>query len=75
MKYIHDVGGTYWWLGVFGLPAVLLVVLCVDFYLKTITWFSRRFGILALVDSLLAITLYYPGLILVWGVIYVSGIA
>ncbi len=52
MKYIHDVGGTYWWLGVYGLPAVLLVVWCVDFYLRKTNWFSGKLGTLALVDSL-----------------------
>jgi len=75
MKYIHDVGGTYWALGVFGLPVVLLAVWCIDFYLKKLDFFNNRFGILAVIDSFLAVALYYPGFILVWGVIYALGIA
>jgi hypothetical protein len=75
MKYIHDVGGTYWSMGVFGLPAVLLAIWCIDFYLKKVAWFRTRLGTLTVIDSLLAIALYYPGFMLVWGAIYVFGIA
>lgn len=75
MKYIHDVGGTYWSLGVFGLPVVLLAVWCTDYYLKKLAWFKHRHGTLALIDSLLAIAFYYPGFMFVWGVIYVLNIA
>jgi len=75
MKYIHDVGGTYWSVGIYGFPAVLLAVWVVDFYLKNMAWFQRRYSTLAAIDGLLAIVLYLPGTILVWGAIRVFGIA
>jgi hypothetical protein len=77
MRYIHDVGGTYWATGIFALPLVLLSVWGVDAYLKDSTWFKNRLGMLALalIDSILAIVLYYPGLVVVWGGVYVLGIA
>lgn len=75
MKYIHDVGGTYWSLGIFGLPLVLLIIWSIDFYLKRLPWFSNRPGVLTFVDSLLAVALYYPGFIVIWGAIYVLGVA
>jgi len=74
MKYIHDVGGTYWSIGVYGLPAVLLAVWAIDFYLMNMTWFQRRYNFLAAIDSLLAIVFYVPGTVLVWGAIRVFGI-
>lgn len=75
MKYIHDVGGTFWSIGIYGLPAVLIAVWAIDFYLKNKAWFQRRYNALAAIDSLLAIVLYLPGTILVWGAIRVFGIA
>jgi hypothetical protein len=75
MKYIHDAGGTYWSMGVYGLPVVLIAVWVIDFYLKKMAWFQRRFSALAAIDSLLAILLYLPGTILVMGAIRVFGIA
>jgi len=75
MKYIHDVGGTYWSIGIYGFPAVLIVVWAIDSYLISKTWFQRRHNALAAIGSLMAIVLYLPGTILVWGVIRVFGIA
>ena len=75
MKYIHDVGGTYWSMGIYGLPAVLIGVWAIDFYLRNMVWFQRRYSALAATDSLLAIVLYLPSTILVWGAIRVFGIA
>ena len=75
MKYIHDVGGTYWSMGVFGLPVVLMAVWCVDFCLQKNPWFQSKVAALVAIDCLLAIVFYYPGGILVWKAIYVLGIA
>ena len=75
MKYIHDVGGTYWSIGIYGLPAVLIAVWAIDFYLINMAWFQRRYNALAAIDSLLAIVLYLPGTILVGWAIRVFGIA
>lgn len=75
MKYIHDVGGTYWSIGIYGLPAVLIAVWAIDFYLINMARFQRRYSTLAAIDSLLAIVLYVPGTILVSGAIRVFGIA
>ena len=75
MTYIHDVGGTYWAMGIFALPLVLLSAWGVDTYLKDLTWFKDRLGMLALIDSMLAIVLYFPGLVVVWGGVYVLGIS
>ena len=75
MKYIYDVGGSYWSMGVYGLPVVLIVVWVIDFNFIHLAWFQRRYGALAAIDSLLAIVLYFPGTILVWGVIRKLGIA
>ena len=75
MKFIHDVGGTYWSMGVYGLPAVLIAVWAIDFFLNKNARFQKRYGALVAIDSLLAIVLYYPGTILVMGVIRVFGIA
>jgi hypothetical protein len=75
MKFIHDVGGTYWAMGVFGLPFVLLAVWCIDFYLKRLNYFKSKYGLLTAVDSLFAVIFYYPGLMLTWGVVYVLDIA
>ncbi|MDF1763005.1 MAG: hypothetical protein P1U57_06315 [Oleibacter sp.] len=74
MTYIHDVGGTYWAMGIFGLPVVLLTVWGIDSYLKNLTWFKDRLGMLVFIDSMLAIALYYLGFVVVWGLIYVLGI-
>ena len=75
MKYIHDVGGTYWAMGVFGLPVVFIAIWCIDFYLKRLSFFQARHGFLTVIDSGLAVLLYYPGLVFVWGAIRVLGIA
>lgn len=75
MKYIYDVGGTYWSMGVFGLPIVLLIIWFIDYYLKKSPWFSKRVGVLALIDSLLSIAFYYPSFVMVWIVIDILNIA
>lgn len=75
MTYIHDVGGTYWAMGILGLPVVLLAVWLIDFYLKKLQFFQTKYGLLSVVDSVLAVLLYYPGFVIVWGAIYVLGIA
>ncbi len=46
MKFIHDVGGTYWAIGVFGLPIVLLAVWGVDNFLKKLSYFQSKKGLL-----------------------------
>ncbi len=75
MKYIYDIGGTYWSMGVYGLPAVLIVVWGIDFCLMKITWFQKKYKALTAIDSLLAIVFYFPSSILVLGTIRVFGIA
>ncbi len=65
MKFIHDVGGTYWAMGVFGLPIVLLVVWRVDIYLKKLSCFQSKYGLLTTIDALLGVAFYYPSLLLV----------
>ncbi|CZF85941.1 hypothetical protein [Grimontia marina] len=75
MTYIHDVGGTYWSLGVFGLPVVLFAVWCIDFYLKRLRFFHNRYWQLAVIDCVLAVAFYYPGFVLTWWVILALGIA
>ncbi len=75
MTFIHDVGGTYWAMGAFGMPVVLFSIWCVDSYLKRRSYFQSRYGALTAIDWLLTVVFYYPGFMFVWGVIYVLGIA
>lgn len=63
-------GEAMWAAGVYGLPAVLLVVFFIDSFLLRLNWFSNRLGVLAVIDCLLAVALYVPGLFLLWLVIF-----
>ncbi len=65
MKFINDVGATYWAMGVFGLPVVLLIVWRVDIYLKKLSFFQSNYGLLTTIDALLGLAIYYPSLFLV----------
>ncbi|MDD1779626.1 hypothetical protein LRP49_00330 [Enterovibrio sp. ZSDZ35] len=69
--YIHDVGSTYWAMGIFGLPLALVFVWIADRYVKTTEWFEQHLGWLIALDCLFAVTLYYPLLNVAWAVFFV----
>ena len=71
-RYIHDVGSTYWSLGVFGLPLALLGTYIADFYYRKSPWWGSRYVALTALDGLVSIILYYPSLLLVLKVIWLT---
>ena len=67
---IHDVGATYWSLGINGYPVVALLFITVDFFLNKYEWVKRNRGKYMTISCISGVLLYYPALTVVMAIFY-----
>jgi hypothetical protein len=61
VRFIDDIAGGYWAIGVYAFPIFLLAFLFIDWRLKNKAWVKARPSLSLLLMSIVGMLLYFPG--------------
>lgn len=67
-KFIHDVGATWWFMGIFALPIVLVINIVIDISVCQYSLFSKWPLALFILECALAIALWFTPIVSTGGV-------